>query len=118
MGIEMRGLHLILDMYKCSEKNLGDKTLIAKILDELPDLLKLTKLSKPFIEEYSNPTPGISGFVIIGESHISIHTFIEERLATVDIYACKEFDVELAVNYLTSKFNPEKIEKHVLYRML
>lgn len=112
----MRGLHLILDMYGCDRDKLRDKHLITKALLELPDILKLRRLSEPFVEEYSNPTPGVSGFVIIGESHISIHTFIEEKLATVDIYACKEFNVEDAERYLVNRFNPEKIIKQVYMR--
>jgi len=112
----MHGLHLIIDMYGCRGDRLGDKNLISQILLELPDFLKLTRLSEPLVEEYDNPTPGISGFVIIGESHISIHTFIEDRLATVDIYACKEFNVDNAVQYLTGKLSPKKIHKYVLRR--
>lgn len=116
MDAGMQGLHLIIDMYGCRVDMLRDKKLIYEILLELPDYLKLTRLSEPFVEEYYNPSPGVSGFVIIGESHISIHTFTEERLATVDIYACKKFNVRDAIFYLTGRFNPERIQKHVIKR--
>ncbi|MEM2015956.1 MAG: adenosylmethionine decarboxylase [Nitrososphaerota archaeon] len=112
----MRGLHLIVDMYGCGEDVLRDKNYIYNVLLELPDYLKLTRLSEPFVEEYDNPSPGVSGFVIIGESHISIHTFVEDGLATVDVYACKEFNVEDAILYLTMKFSPERFQKHILKR--
>ncbi len=112
----MHGLHLVIDMYRCREDRLRDRNLISQVLLELPDLLRLTRLSEPFVEEYYNPTSGISGFVIIGESHISIHTFIEDKLATVEIYACKQFNIDDAIQYLTSKFNPEKIQKHIIKR--
>lgn len=112
----MFGPHLTLDLTGCSRERLNDRELISKILDELPAKLGMHKISEPFVKKYDVPTPGLTAFVIISESHISIHTFVEERFASIDIFSCKDFDVKKATDYLTKVFQPEKIEKNFLMR--
>jgi len=112
----MFGPHLTLDCYRCSKEKLGNVDFIKSILEDLPEKLGLSKLSKPIVNFYNKPTPGISGFIIISESHISIHTFVEEQFAAVDIFSCKEFDVDKAVEYLTKAFEPKSVEKKFMER--
>ena len=66
--------------------------------------------------KFSKGTPGISGFVMIAESHISIHTFPDQDYAFMDIFSCKEFDAERAIGYLVDAFEAKNVEKHVLKR--
>lgn len=66
--------------------------------------------------KFSKGTPGISGFVMIAESHISIHAFPDQDYAFMDIFSCKEFDAERAIGYLVDAFEAKNVEKHVLKR--
>ena len=59
---------------------------------------------------------GWSGFILIEESHISFHTFVKRRFVTVDIYTCKHFDTDFAVNFLKKFFKTNKIETIVVVR--
>lgn len=108
------GLHLMIDAYDCSPKSLNDTNLIYKILDELPDLLGMKKLMKPYIvfaEANNKRDPGgWSGFVMIQESHISLHTFIKRRFVTADVYSCKYFDTKKAIEYFKKKFRTKDLE--------
>ena len=59
----------------------------------------MTKVTEPAVHTYHGPQPqdwGVSGFVIIAESHISVHTFPDRGHVNVDIFSCKEFDAERA----------------------
>jgi S-adenosylmethionine decarboxylase len=112
----MFGPHLTLDLYDCNKEKLGNVKLIYKLLDELPKVLELTKISSPIVNYYTSPTPGISGFIIISESHISIHTFVEEKFAAVDIFSCKNFEAGKAIDYLVKALEPMKIEKKFFMR--
>ncbi len=117
----MLGPHLTLDMYGCNKDKLNSEKLIYKILDELPDIINMHKISKPQIIKYpgkegSFDRGGCSGFVLIAESYISIHTFVDQRHASVDIFSCKNFDTNKAVDYLIDKFNPIKVEKNLIQR--
>lgn len=117
----MFGPHLTLDLYGCNKKVLSDLDFITKILEELPDLIGMHKISEPFILNYNgNPNSfdkgGISAFIIIAESHISIHTFPEQEFVSVDIFSCKDFDIKTAENYLIEIFEAKKVEKHFIMR--
>jgi S-adenosylmethionine decarboxylase len=108
------GVHLMMDLYDCDPKTLDDKSLVKNVLDVLPEKLGMKKLMEPCVL-FANPNAqkdpgGWSGFVIIQESHISIHTFIKRRFVTIDVYSCKEFDVKEAVNYFKETFNTMEAE--------
>jgi S-adenosylmethionine decarboxylase len=113
----------MLDLYECDKEKLVDIKLIYKILDELPSLLGMRKVIPPYVIPYKgsdNPEHfdkgGVSGVVIIAESHISIHTFVAQSYANMDIFSCKNFDAEKATKYLAEVFGAKKIEKKFLMR--
>lgn len=113
------GPHLMLDGYGCDKERLTDLNLIYRILEELPARIGMTKIMPPYVFKYSGLKPedwGLSGFVLIAESHISIHTFPEKNFVTVDIFSCKAFDTEFASEYLQSTFGMTKVDCHVLDR--
>lgn len=121
MNGEMFGPHLTMDLYSCNKKMLLDSDFILKMLDELPEIIGMTKISEPQIIKYpgkenSFDKGGVSGFVLIAESHISIHTFVAQEYASIDIFSCKPFDVKTAENYFVERFLPKKIEKHLISR--
>lgn len=111
------GLHLMFDAYDCSPKKLNNKNLVQKILDTMPKELGMKKLTEPQVV-FANPNGkkdpgGWSGFVMIQESHISIHTFIKRRFVTADIYSCKEFDANKALEYFKKEFGTKDFEFHL-----
>ena len=117
----MFGPHLTLDLYSCNKKTLLDSDFIYKMLDELPEIIGMTKISKPQILDYpgkkdSFDKGGISGFVLIAESHISIHTFAAQEYASVDIFSCKHFDIKTVESYFIEKLQAKKAEKHLISR--
>ena len=117
----MFGPHLMLDCYECNEKKLRDLNFVLKFLNDLPDLIDMHKISEPHAIDYpGNPKSfdkgGISAVVIIAESHISIHTFPSHRYMSVDIFSCKNFDVERATDFTIKTFEVKKVEKKLLNR--
>ncbi len=115
------GEHLTVDGYGGDPKKLYEKNLVLECLDELSGLLGMEKLSESqvyFAPGNSKKDPGgWSGFVVIAESHISIHTFPERGFLTADVYSCKNgMDRGLIVRYLKEKFNLEDIEENFIKR--
>jgi S-adenosylmethionine decarboxylase len=108
-----------MDMYGCNKKKLKDVNFVYSFLDELPSLVSMTKIMPPYTFSYSGLKPedwGVSGIVLIAESHISIHTFPEKGYASVDIFSCKDFDVEGASDIIASKFEAKTYERNFLMR--
>ncbi len=113
------GQHLMVDGYGCNQSHLRDIGLIYNFLDECPERIKMTKIMPPYVFKYEGITPedwGISGFVLIAESHISIHTFPEKGYLSLDVFSCKNFDVNDTINYLKTTFLVKKYEKKLLNR--
>ncbi len=115
------GLHLTLDGYECSQEQLANLDVIYEFLDTCPDVIQMTKIMPPYVFKYHAPAPenwGISGFVLIAESHISIHTYPEKRYLSLDIFSCKHFDYQKALAYVTEMFSIARHELHLLDRGL
>ncbi len=113
------GVHLMVDGYGCRRDLLVDINHIYNFLDKYPEEMEMTKIMPPYVFRYEGLIPedwGISGFVLIAESHISIHTFPEKLYLSVDIFSCKPFDTNKAVETLREYFSIQKMEVHVLDR--
>ena len=79
----------------------------------------MTPITQPYVFPYSGLLPedkGITGIVIIAESHLSIHSFEEKGYTFIDMFSCKEFDVEKAVEYILESFKPISYEKNLIQR--
>lgn len=116
---EFFGPHLMLDLRQCNEDKLKDYNLIFEILHDLPEKIGMTKITQPYVFPYSGIVPldkGITGTVIIAESHISIHTFQERDYCFVDVFSCKDFDVDFAADYIINAFESRDYDKHVVHR--
>ena len=112
---------MTIDGYGGNKIKLNDDKLVKKCLNELPDLLGMHKLSKPhifFAKGNDKKDPGgWSGFVIIEESHISIHTFPLRKFLSADVYSCKEgLDRSKIIAYFKEQFELEDIEENFIKR--
>jgi S-adenosylmethionine decarboxylase len=102
------GVHLVLDGYTQDTSCIGDLNRVRDFLDTFPVHMGMTKVMEPYVFRYQGGSPqedGISGIVIIAESHISIHTFPARGYVSVDIFSCKPFDVTEAVRKLIEYFH-------------
>jgi len=114
-------MHLIIDGYRGNKDRLQDLELIYSVLDEYPTRIAMTKIMPPYVFRYVGVKPedwGISGFVLIAESHITVHTFPEKGYVNVDIFSCKEFDPNQAVEYVRDRLELGQIACRVLRRGL
>lgn len=114
-------MHLIIDGFRGNKDKLQDRELVYGVLDEYPASIQMTKIMPPYVFRYVGVKPedwGISGFVLIAESHISIHTFPEKGYVNVDIFSCKTFDPDQAKQYIQEKLGLEVVEVRVIERGL
>lgn len=112
--METFGLHLTVDAQDCNKKKLVDTKFIYRLLDKLPSVLSMNKMTLPYVVEWKDKwaeTPGISGFVMIAESHISIHTFPEQNYAFVDMFSCKDFNAEEAIQFILNALGASDLSK-------
>jgi S-adenosylmethionine decarboxylase len=109
------GTHLLAEMYGCDREALASIEIVRSALMEAAAFSGNTVLAEHFVELQ----PGISGAVIISESHLSVHTWPEERYASVDIYTChKNSNTLAALNLISDYFAPVSREVLFIYRGL
>ena len=101
------GPHLMLDLNDCNPTILDDLDACFKLLNELPEMIGMTKITQPYVFRYSGLIPedeGITGVTVVAESHISLHTYPKKSFVFVDLFSCKPFDVERATDHIVQFF--------------
>ena len=115
----MFGPHLMMEASGCKKSKLTNIKLLTNLLDKLPEKMDMTKIMPPYVFEYKGLVPedwGLSGIVIIAESHLAIHTFPDKGFVTIDIFSCKDFDVAMAVREIVEAFDPETWDEQLIQR--
>ena len=113
------GPHLMLDLSECNQERINDLDFIFNFLNTLPDMIGMTKITQPYVFPYSGKIPedkGITGFVVIAESHLSIHTFVDKGYAFIDLFSCKPFDTDVARDLIVEAFASRKPEVYMVER--
>jgi S-adenosylmethionine decarboxylase len=109
--LESLGRHLLVELRDCDEAVLQDLGHVRAALLEAAGVAGATIVSEAF---YQFAPFGISGMVIIAESHLSVHTWPEHCYAAVDIFTCGDLlQPSVAVDVLVQQFasaNPTIIE--------
>lgn len=97
--------HIIIDLKEVPEKVLTDKDGLVAFLTQFPPIIEMHVLHPPVVVEGIPENPGLTGFVLIDFSHISVHTFTKHQEVLVDIFSCKSYDQEAAIE-ATLKYFP------------
>jgi S-adenosylmethionine decarboxylase len=110
------GEHLTLDGYGGDPKKLNDKKIVMRFISDLPKKINMRILGKPVLywanEGHIKDPGGWSGFVVVVESHISIHTFPKRCFVSADVYTCNAegMDKKFVEKYFKKLFDISDIE--------
>ena len=105
-GLSFAGAHLLLDMW--GARNLDDQVSIEAALRDAAQDAGATVLHAHF--HRFKASGGISGVVVLAESHISIHTWPERAFVAIDIFMCGDCDPHKAVPALRNFFAPQSMQ--------
>ena len=117
------GEHITIDGYGGSPERLNSKDAVYTAIVELCEGLNMHPLIEPQVIEapdnHIKDPGGWSGFVIIAESHISIHTFPKRRFVSADVYTCQNgMDEAYVVDFFKKKFELGDVEVNFIKRGL
>ncbi len=105
-GVKFAGTHLLVDLWDAS--NLCDPAFIDARLREAALAAGATILHGHF--HHFSPNGGVSGVLVLAESHISIHTWPERDFAAIDVFMCGACDPHKSVPVLREAFRPGRVE--------
>ena len=105
------GLHILADLYGVEADKIDRVEDIRELLEGAVKYADLTKISSHY---YQFQPHGATGVILLAESHISIHTWPEHGIATVDVYTCGDpSKAYKAMDYIISKLSPTRVDKQV-----
>jgi S-adenosylmethionine decarboxylase proenzyme len=100
--VEALGKHILVELYDCNSEILNDPKKIEESMNKAADLAGATIVSSSF--HHFSPH-GVSGVVVIAESHLTIHTWPEYGYAAVDLFTCGEtVDPWIAFDFLKQTY--------------
>ncbi len=105
-GLEYAGTHLLIELWGAS--NLSD---VGRTEHALLDGARASgaTILHSYLHRFG-PDKGVSGVVVLAESHISIHTWPERGYAAIDVFMCGKCDPYKAIPALKSAFAPSSVQ--------
>jgi S-adenosylmethionine decarboxylase len=108
------GRHIIAEFYGVSPDIISREETVRAIIEEVVDQAELTRVASVY--KQFNPH-GVTGIVLIAESHVSIHTWPEYGLVNLDIFTCGDTTkAEKAFELFLKRFKPKSYRHYVLDR--
>ncbi|WP_109434070.1 MULTISPECIES: adenosylmethionine decarboxylase [Aquimarina] len=88
------GLHILMEFYECSDTILNKLDVLEESMNEAANVAGATIIKSVF---HQFAPQGVTGVVVVAESHLAIHTWPEHGYAAVDFFTCNT-----DMDYLTS----------------
>ena len=113
MNDEALGIHILVEYYNCNKEILKNVETIEQSMLTAARAANATIVESVFHQ--FNPW-GVSGAVIISESHLTIHTWPEHNYAAVDLFTCGDIDYEAGLNTLKNLLESKHYEVKKILR--
>ena len=108
------GTQIILDLYDCLTDRLDDIAWVRGAMTRAARIAGATIVDVIF---HKFAPWGISGVVVISESHLAIHIWPENRYAAIDVFTCgSSMDLDRAVRYLIDTFQAQRSDSRSFNR--
>lgn len=107
------GRHLIIELYECDVQLLADPEVVEQYMTRTAQQIGATVVTSNF--HHFSPL-GVSGVVIIQESHLTIHTWPEYGYAAIDIFTCGDIETAKGADLLKVFFGAARMEIKELRR--
>lgn len=114
MSDAVLGRHVLADLQGVTPALLGDASMIENLLTRAALAAGATPILARF--HHFGAGQGVTGVLLLAESHISIHTWPEHGFAAVDAFMCGAARPELAVQIVCDALDPERCEIRLVER--
>jgi len=101
--------HILFTLYECDVELLDDRMYIENMMYEAANASHATFLNT--VSHKFEPQ-GVTAVTLLAESHISIHTWPEERMAVCDIFTCGDANPGLGYSYMVHALKSQRQVHH------
>jgi S-adenosylmethionine decarboxylase len=107
--MDTMGRHVIAELWQCNVNKLNNIDILEQVFVEAA-LKSGAEIREVTFHKFA--PIGISGVVIISESHLTVHSFPEHGYASIDVYTCgNRIDPHKAVQYIITMLEANRVEK-------
>lgn len=117
--MEYWGYHLMLDCSGSPRELISDKENIYQFAKEMVERIDMVAYGEPIIEHFATHDPTKAGYSLvqlIETSNITAHFVESNGTFYLDVFSCKPFKNEDAIDVVNQYFRPEKIKMHFITR--
>jgi S-adenosylmethionine decarboxylase len=119
----MQGLHLTADLSGCTDPAglMRDATALAALCERLAGEAELSVVGRQFYAFAPHGDAGVTGVLLLAESHLAVHTWPELRAVTLDVFVCNNAcdnsdQARQLVEALVPRFEPQRVQRQQLVR--
>ena len=102
--------HVLFDLKQCLiTSSLDDEDYVKETLIEASKIGKLEVLK---VDTHKFEPYGVTGYALLAESHISIHTWPEDGIARCDLFSCNSStDYKSVIQYIQTRFHSTEVKR-------
>jgi len=118
-GSTVFGVELVLNLYGCDPETVRSRDRLTTYVRDLCDLIGMRRYGDLFAERFGLNEAKAAGYSIvqlIETSSITGHFSEQGNSAYLNIFSCKEFDIDAATTFSHEFFGADSVERHVLTR--
>jgi S-adenosylmethionine decarboxylase proenzyme len=119
----MQGLHLTADLSGCRDPDdlMRNGGALATLCERLATAVGLTVVGRQFHAFPPQGSAGVTGVLLLAESHLALHTWPELRAVTLDVFVCNfaadnSLKARQLVHALVQRFDAERVQHQQLLR--
>lgn len=105
--MDTMGRHVIAELWGCNEEKLNNMSYIEQLFVDAA-LKAGAEVREVAFHKFA--PHGVSGVVIISESHLTIHSFPEHGYASIDVYTCGDLDPTVASDHIATSLQASTSE--------
>lgn len=83
------GTEWLIEVFECDAEKLGDAAVLHAVFSRVIDDLNLKTVGEGVFHKFAG-AGGVTGLVALTESHLACHTYPEYKIATFNLYCCRE----------------------------
>ena len=100
------GEHILIELYNCDKELIDNSVLLEELMLKAAEIANATVVKSVF---HNFAPQGVTGVIVVEESHFAIHTWPEHRYAAVDLFTCSdEMDYDAAYKFLEKQLKAER----------
>lgn len=107
------GRHYLIEYLDCDAERIQFVDQVREVFIEAANVSGATIVGDQF-KQYE--PVGVTGIILIAESHFSLHTWPEDCFVAVDIFTCGEMNPQAAIDYLQKAFSAGGVQQKMIIR--